>query len=133
MGAECRVSLRDMTHAGFMLDTTVFNHIKQKRFPSAVFRGRKIFATHVQPDELGRTPNLITKADLLQIFTEIGPASLATDTAVWGDSKWGKTKWSSKDGLYRKLRRRIQELDGKTIPLKQSRDARIAETAIKAG
>ncbi len=77
-----------MTHAGFMLDTTVFNHIKQNRFSSAIFRGRKIFATHVQSDELGRTPDLITKAELLQIFTEIGPASLPTDTAVWEDSKW---------------------------------------------
>jgi hypothetical protein len=120
-----------MTHTGFMLDTTVFNHVK--RFPNAVFRGRKVFATHVQHDELGRAPDPIKKTHLLKTFTEIGPASLPTQTAVWGDTKWGKARWSSKDGLYNKLLHRICVMDDKTIPMKQSSDARIAEAAIKAG
>jgi hypothetical protein len=122
-----------MNETGYMLDTTVFNHVKEKRFPSAAFLGRKICATHVQLDELGRTPDLTTKADLLQIFTDIAPASLATDTPVWDDSKWDETKWPSDDGLYEALLRRIRVLDKKNKPLNQSRDARIAETAIRAG
>jgi rRNA-processing protein FCF1 len=52
---------------------------------------------------------------------------------VWDDSKWDETKWPSDDGLYEALLRRIRVLDKKNKPLNQSRDARIAETAIRAG
>jgi hypothetical protein len=122
-----------MTHTLFMLDTTVFNHMKDKGVPIAVFLGRRMFATHVQLDELGRTPDPAKKAELLQIFAEIAPDRLATETSIWGDTNWDEGKWSADDGLYEKLLQRIRELDKKPRPLNQSRDARIAETAIKNG
>ena len=94
--------------------------------------------THIQGDELAATSDTNRKQLLLKTLTKVDPQSLSTDTAVWNDSKWGKTKWSARDGMYRRLLHRIRELDDAkgrkpSHPMNQSRDARIAETAIKTG
>lgn len=125
-----------MNEAGYMLDTVVFNSVAKGRL--AWVAGHKVFTTHVQRDELMRTGDPVIKERLLAAFNEVDPTSLPTDTAIWGDSRWDEAKWSSEDGMCERLLMRIVELDkasGKKPrdPLNPSRDARIAETAIKAG
>lgn len=126
-----------MDGSGFMFDTVAFNRIADGELPLDALAGRRVFATHVQFDELGRTGDPARKSKLLQAFAAVMPASLPTDTAVWNDSKWGKAKWSANDGVYARLVKRIKELDsamGKKYrdPLNPTRDARIAETSIKS-
>src|SRR5262245_7353948 len=80
------------------------------------------------------TPDPAKKAELLQIFSAIVPDGLATETSVWDDTNWGRGgSGQREDGLYEKLLQCTGELGNKQRLLNQSRDARIAETAIKAG
>lgn len=125
-----------MSEVGYMLDTNVFNSIANGE--ATWIAGSKIFATHVQRDELLRTKDSTRRQQLLQIFTDVGPASIHTETAIWDDSRWDEAKWSAEDGVYEQLSARITELDGlkgkkRNQSLNISRDARIAETALKNG
>jgi len=125
-----------MNKAGYMLDTVVFNSVAKGRL--AWVAGHEVFTTHVQRDELMRTSDFAIRDRLLEAFKVIDPTSLPTDTAIWDDSRWDEAKWSSEDGMCERLLMRIVELDKESgkkprDPLNPSRDARIAETAIKAG
>lgn len=119
----------------YMLDTNVFNHVLDEQITLDKFMGKVLFATHVQHDELERTLDPDRRKALLSIFHQIEAEVIPTETAIWGDSKWGRAKWSNGDGLYEKLLARIKELDGNSrrnkSSINQSRDARIAETAIR--
>lgn len=121
---------------GYMLDTSTFNQFVNSEIDPNVLAGLRLFATHVQRDELARTCDEIRKSALLAMFEAVSAQNLPTETAVWDDSNWGQAKWGSSD-LYERLVERVRELDHKSkkskSPLNQSRDARIAETAIKNG
>ena len=59
-----------MGHAGFMFDTNVFNALlDDEAIAPTVFDGRKVFVTHVQPDELSATSNASRRQNLLKVFT----------------------------------------------------------------
>ena len=122
--------------AGYMFDTNIFNRILAEDLAIARFGGGQVFATHVQRDELGRTRSDEKRAELLATFREINPAMMPTSSAVWGDSNWGESRWSDGE-LLERLQVRLRELDEqagkKLVELNQSRDARIAETAILQG
>jgi rRNA-processing protein FCF1 len=128
-----------MCHPGFMLDTNVFNCVvNDKSIALTVFKGRDVFVTHVQSDELNATRNNCRRQILREAFKRIKAASIPTDTAVFDESKWDQAKWSANDGVYDQLLARIKERDAAKHkkardPMNPSRDARIAETAIKAG
>jgi hypothetical protein len=124
-----------MTHSSFMLDTTVFNQVREKGFDFHIFDGRQIFVLHVQLDELDNTPDPDRKAELVGRLISIAPASLVAETGVWGTSPWKGFKWSrtSEHSLYSKLLRCVREGDRRDRFEKQSRDARIGEAAIIAG
>jgi hypothetical protein len=120
---------------GYLLDTNIFNQLLDGDITVSDFGGQMLFATHVQSDELQRTKNVARAADLLAVITSLAPNDAATTTGIWGDSRWGHFKWSDGE-RYSKLLSRLQELDAlsnKRVrdPLNQSRDARLAETAIE--
>jgi hypothetical protein len=119
---------------GFMLDTSALN--KAGHVAQSTFDGHRVFVTHVQRDELGRTKDLAVRARLMMTFADIGAASLATTTSVWDDTTWDEGCWSPEDGVYERLLKRLAELDAASRkrprdPMNQSRDVRIAETAIQ--
>ena len=127
-----------MCFTGYMLDTHLFDRVAKGQIPFDVINGRKVFATHVQRDELGRTNDPQLRARLLKTFSEIDPILLVTDTSVFDNSKFDETKWSAENGTYERLLTRITGLDSASHkrsrdPLNQSRDARIAEAAMNAG
>lgn len=120
-----------MGTSGYMLDTTEFNAVAKGAIPLSIYAGLRVFATHVQLDELNGTTDAQTHARLVAAFEAIGPRKLLTETAVWDLSKWDEARWSAEDGLFQKMLARLIELDGKDRGLNQRRDILIAETAIK--
>jgi hypothetical protein len=99
-----------MGTSGYLLDTTEFNAVAKGAIPLSTYAGLRVFATHVQLDELNRTTDAQTRARLVAVFEAIGPKKLVTETAVWGVSKWGEAKWSTEDGLFQKMLARLIQL-----------------------
>lgn len=120
---------------GYMLDTNLFNKLVDSEFAIETLENKRVVVTHVQRDELARTTNNERSGLLLAAFNEIDPEKISTRTSIWGDTLWGQGNWSDEDGLYEKMLVRLKELDAasgkKPEGLNQSRDVRIAETAIK--
>ncbi len=121
----------------YMLDTNIFNLLaKDGTISVDVFKQITLFATHIQIDELNKTSNHHLKSLLVQMFDKVNPENIPTSAAVWGVSKWGGARWGDADGLYERLKERVQKLDkanGKKPrnPTNQTNDALIAVTAIK--
>lgn len=121
---------------GFMLDTQIFDRVADGDIPVEVLRGRRLFVTHVQIGELQAIPDDARRTAILAVFHDLGADTVPTSSAIWGDSYWGQAEWS--DGsAYESILTRLQELDAKAGKrpkgFNQSRDARIAETALKRG
>jgi len=121
---------------GYMFDTNSFNRILVEDVQSAISRGCIVYATHVQREELGRTPSEDRRAKLLATFTAIQPVMRSTSIAVRDDSLWDESRYSADDSVYRKMLERLQEIDRESgkrpkDDFNQSRDVRIAETAIR--
>jgi predicted nuclease of predicted toxin-antitoxin system len=121
----------------YMLDTMIFNKMKSDSSLRALFRDCEIIATHVQADELANTKDPMVRNELLSFFKNVVPKIYSTSTAIWDDSKWDQSCWSDNDGKYEIMLAKLKELDKKEgkrpkDPLNQSRDTRIAETAIKS-
>jgi len=142
-----------MAEPRFMFDTNVFNRIFEGRISVVDARRAGIlYATHIQRDELAKTPDQGKRASLQAIFTEATQASepttsfylgfsrldearLAADqvaptsSAAWGVSKWGESSWGEEDGLFDAMK---AELDSANRQKKNNtQDILIAETAIR--
>ena len=122
---------------GYMLDTNLFNGIIDGKISPNVFQGQKFMVTHVQRDELNATSDPTRRAKLLSVFELVEADSIPTSTAIWDDSRWDEANWSDQDNLYENTLAELQKLDKATGKrpkgMNQSRDVRIAETAIKNG
>lgn len=122
---------------GHMLDTNVFNCLANGELPLDFFSGQRLFATHVQLDELTATSDALRREKLLAIFEKVDAAIAATSTFIIGDSRIGYARLAGDDNAYDKMLTRLEELDrrsGKRAKgFNQSRDVRIAETAIRRG
>lgn len=115
---------------GFMLDTTVFNHVLDGQIDAASLAGLgRLVATHVQRDQIENTGIPERRARLLATFVAIGPDDSPTESFVIGISRLDRAKLS--DGnLYEEIRAR---LDAIKRHRGNPQDALIAETAIKNG
>jgi hypothetical protein len=92
-----------------MLDTNVFNDVVDGKIPVEKFRGARVFATHVQMDELQQAKSE-RAAELLNVFEKIGPQCIATSSATRDVSKWDESGWTPEDGQYKNISRRLREL-----------------------
>ena len=112
----------------YMLDTNIFNRILDDNLDLEKFNKphKPLFATHVQKDEINKTPDVNRRNNLLSIF-EIADDSIPTESALWGQSKWGKAKWAA-DDLVEQI---LKELNKKKRKKNNPKDALIADTAIK--
>jgi hypothetical protein len=113
---------------GYMLDTTEFNAVAKAELPLSSLAGRRLFATHVQLDELENTPGEELRARLRAAFEEIAAENL-TRQVLFGMSVSDQACYAAEDGIFQKMLARLEKLDGKK--LHQLRDILIAETAIK--
>jgi hypothetical protein len=118
-----------------MLDTNAFDRVADGNIRADALRGRRLVVTHVQLDEIRAITNEKRRASLLALFSEIGAEMVPTSTGIFGDSHFGQPEWSAEDGVYEAMLARLQELDkaaGKRPRgFNQSRDVRIAETALR--
>ncbi len=73
-----------MTVAGYMLDTNVFNSVRDGALALRVFDGLIVYTTHIQQNELNGTRDPYRKAELLKVFRAIDAVALPTESAVWG-------------------------------------------------
>ena len=115
-----------------MLDTQVFDRVLDNDLPTDVLSNYNVYITHVQPDELERARG-DRKVKLLECLRRIEPTQLSTATSVWDDTPWDEGSWSD-DVTYERMLARLKQLDNSNKKFEnQSRDVRIAETALKHG
>jgi predicted nucleic acid-binding protein len=122
---------------GYMLDTNVFNDVADGKISLEAFDSHRVFATHVQLDELSASKSERAAA-LLKEFERIGPTEVSTTSATWDASKWDQSGWTPEDGCYQKISARLHELDVQAGKKHRDwknpvRDALIADTAIRRG
>ncbi len=113
----------------YMLDTNVFNDlVKGQLILAEVLPPGGIWVvTHIQRDELARTPEPGLRATLLGCLQEVVREQIATASAVWGESKWDQARFTAAPG---RLERILAALDAKKKRSSNLRDALIAETAL---
>jgi predicted nucleic acid-binding protein len=96
--------------------------------------GRRVFATHIQHDELNNTADQQRRADLAEYFERVAAEQLSTSGAMWDVSRWDQCEWNA-DDLLDKMSPVLVDLDKrarkKRRPGNQARDLLIAATAIK--
>lgn len=122
-----------------MFDTVAFNcalDIGDSALKAAYARGElRLYATHIQRDELCNTKEPDRRGKLIEIFEFLVPrdtdpehaGEIPTESAVIGVSRFGKAKFS--DGvLYQRILTAMDECKKEN---NNKRDALIAETAIR--
>lgn len=136
----------------YMFDTNIFNALLDGKVDLSNLIGKaKYYATHIQRDEINKTPDNIRRKQLKDLFTAVtsdpiptesfvldtsrldyaklgGENVIPTESAVFGISKFGKAKYTPNDNLYIPI---LQELDNHKQKENNKEDALIAETAIK--
>ena len=128
-----------MSELKFMLDTNIFNRLLDNRLPLSMIEGKYLITTHIQLDEISKTPNEIRRAELESLFKETKQERVPTESSVWDVSRWDNAKWTSEDSKYPEMLARLSELDKKSKKnakepeTNRARDILIAETAIANG
>lgn len=112
-----------------MFDTVIFNRVVEHKIPVELFTEYvDVYATHVQQDEIDKTPDHQKRADLKRVFTNLDTEKVPTESAVWDESRWDESKWSGDDDLCKRIGAALDRCKKKKNNI---RDALIAETAIK--
>lgn len=136
----------------YMLDTVIFNRIKDGNINVSNFAKANFFITHIQPDEIEATPDSERRDALKNVFKNIIQIKLPsesfllgtslldsskmvdpiikTESAVYGISKYEKAKYPSATDQYDYFFLK-SALDTKRRHKNNKKDALIAETAIK--
>lgn len=128
--------LMNATNKAFMLDTTVFNDLRDGKIVLSSFAGARLLVTGIQLDELRATKDPSRRECLLAMFEQVDPSvepasSFAFDIEGAG---FDQAYWNDGSGTIERMLQRLQELDpSRKSQLNQLRDVLIAETAIKIG
>ena len=115
----------------FMFDTNVFNQILDGAIDLSWLKGMRIYATHVQQDEIANTPETARKNQLLSTFNFVTTDQVSSESAVWGVSRWGKAKWKNPDNIFSEMLTELNALNKNKS--NNSKDILIAETAFRKG
>jgi len=121
----------------YLLDTVVFNRLIDDKLPPEFFKGSRLYITHIQRDELLRTPNVERRERLLKAVNVLNPNQVPTSSFLLGVSQLDAAILNDDGSIYDGMISRIRRLDshdGKNpkFPNPEA-DALIAETAIKNG
>jgi predicted nucleic acid-binding protein len=118
----------------YLLDTNVFNDVLDGKIPLSRLAGRRLFATHIQRDELNNTPDQQRRAALAECFERVAAEELSTSGAMLDVSRWDQGEWND-DDLLDKMSPVLTDLDKRAGKKRradnQARDLLIAATAIK--
>jgi hypothetical protein len=118
---------------GYMLDTTEFNAVVKGGLPHSAISGQRLFATHVQLDEIDKTACAQTRTQLRAAFNDVAAENLPTESFVLDLSRLDCAKLSAADSAFKAMRTRLEALDkaGEKRRMNQLCDILIAETAIR--
>jgi predicted nucleic acid-binding protein len=115
---------------GYIFDTNIFNKILDGIVNISTLSPKEIYVTHIQFDELQKTPNTKRRIQLEKVCKRIIEEILPTESTLLDVSRLGFSKLS--DGvLYEKLLKRINEIN--KSKKNNCKDILIAETAIING
>ena len=126
----------ESTCNGLMLDTVIFNRILDGEATLSDFFEYRLFATHVQMDELEQTPDQSRRKRLMATFASIRlhhMDHMATTSFCLGVSRLDHACLPYGDELYEKILGALREKDRNSKsrnPDNQWRDSLIAETSI---
>lgn len=119
----------------YLFDTNTFNAVAKGSLKLANGSDVRIFATHVQIDELAATKSEAIRSSLLQTFQQILPTEISTSSLVFDISKWDNSEWGIEDGIFEKMLHLLEVLERqcrkKSTPENRSRDILILETALR--
>ena len=141
------------THTGYMLDTNVFNHVLDGAIDIDKLKGKRLFATHIQRDEINNTKDESRRVALLSVFEfltkEQGTTSSAaagisvaggaragvdgvvpTESAVSDVSRWDEAQWGREDDIFEGMRRELDALN--RAKRSNVHDILIAETSLRS-
>lgn len=114
-----------------MVDTNIFNRLIDGILSTENFSQDTHFvATHIQYDELDKTPASARKHQLLKRFETLVDNNVPTESTILGTSRLGSCKLGS-GSLFNQLKTSLDSLNNKKR--NNSEDALIAETAIANG
>jgi hypothetical protein len=119
---------------GYMLDTTLFNSVRDGEILPASFAGLHLLVTGIQESELRATKCPQRRANLVAAFKEVDAVLVRASSFAWGikGAGWVEAYWNDGSGNFQKMLDRLRMLDpARKSPLNQLRDILIAETAIK--
>jgi predicted nucleic acid-binding protein len=114
----------------YLFDTNVFNRIFELEIEEEWFpRDAQYFMTHIQRDELAKTPDPLRRLHLMFVLSSVGPTSISTASAMWNVSKWDQCEWGSEDGLFQKMLKSLNARNGGKK--NNGSDVLIGETALR--
>lgn len=131
-------------HTTYMLDTNVFNDVLDGKIDIACLKGRRLIATHIQRDEIGKCMDETRRRELFSIFEFLAGEHVPTSSFVVGISVVGGAcagsdgavpteleKPDSNDNIFDGMRRCLDNLNkGKKS---NTQDILIAETSLRNG
>ena len=112
----------------YVLDTNVFNRVLDGFDLSAFLPSSDLVATHIQSDEIAKTPDEARRTLLQQTFAQLVRIVLPTNSAVWDVSRWDQAGW--REGPY--FDSVLAGLEAHRRRINNREDALIAEVALAA-
>ena len=99
----------------YMLDTNVFNDVRDGKISLAAFAGYRLLVIAVQVAELRATANPDRRAALLDVFEEINPTLVPASSFVLDIEGAGLDQacWNDGSGNFDKMLYRLRQLDGR--------------------
>lgn len=114
----------------YVVDTNIFNRIADGQLSLASFPSdAELVATHVQTDEINKTPDAERRGHLFLVFAKVRPEIVPTESGVWGSNRYNESKYS--DGL--RCQSIKSALDSRRAKANNLQDAQILEVAVANG
>jgi hypothetical protein len=82
-----------------MFDSNIWDAILDygdaDKIADLIKNGRLLVATtHIQKDQLGKTPDKIRRTALLDIYRRLNEQTIKTSAALWDASTWDQSSWT---------------------------------------
>jgi len=113
----------------YMIDTCIFNHIRDEHYCITDLPTGEYFITHVQFDEINACPKSSDRDPLLELLKQISSKHEATSVFICGTSRCGQAKVGNGEN-YQKI---LESLNKRKRKKNNFKDAIIGETAMSVG
>ncbi len=112
----------------FMFDTNIFDRILDGNINTKSLNpNHTYFVTHIQYDELNKTPNIKRRNSLIKVFSVISGTTIPTESVVMDVSRFDLSKLGDAN-LYEKIKKELDKIKKKPNNIQ---DSLIGEASIK--